>query len=77
MRKYEAKAVYAGTANVKKVSRRKFRSNKQIYKNVEVLQRDHVFRLKIVLKLANVKKRFQNEIQSPNLHKIYKNVKVL
>ena len=39
----------------------------KIYKNVEVLQRDHVFRLKIVLKLANVKKRFQNEIQIPKL----------
>merc|ERR1712078_348319 len=37
----------------------------KICKNVEVLQKDHVFRLKIVLKLANVKKRFLNEIQIP------------
>ena len=48
-----------------------------IYIHIGVLQRDNVFRLKIILKLANVKKRFQNEIQISKLQKSIKIIKVL
>ena len=41
----------------------------KIYKNVEFLQRDAVFRSKIALTLANAKKQSQNEIQIPKLQK--------
>ena len=41
----------------------------QIHKHAEIFYRSEVFRFKIVLKLANVRKRFQNEVQIQKLPK--------